>query len=123
MNKEKTKIPGGKGGTLHVPSKGDPSPNPNGRPKGSKNRSTLFRKWMEMETKGKNPVTGKDEEMTVEDKMILKIISKALVDGDVSAFREAMDSMYGKHKDQVEIKEVDKFAPLELIKQISEDGD
>jgi len=78
------------------------SPNPDGRPKGSKNRSTIFKKWMEIATKGKNPISGNDEEMSVEDKMVLKMISKVLVDGDVAAFKEAMDSMYGKHRERID---------------------
>lgn len=79
------------------------SGNPEGRKPGTKNRATLFKKWMEIKTKGKNPVSGIEEEMSVEDKMVLKIISKVLIDGDVSAFKEAMDSVYGKHRDYMDL--------------------
>ena len=40
------------------------SGNPNGRPKGSKNRSTIARKWLEVNQSLKNPITGEQETMS-----------------------------------------------------------
>lgn len=77
------------------------SGNPNGRPKGSKNRSTIARYWMEVEQKLKNPLTGSDETMSQEDLMTLAMIKKAR-EGDVAAYKALMDSGYGAPIQQVE---------------------
>ena len=62
--------------------------NPKGKPPGTKNRSTILKKWIEVATKLKNPVTGKDEFGTVEDKVTLALIARALT-GDVQAIKDA----------------------------------
>lgn len=77
------------------------SGNPNGRPKGSKNRSTIARYWLEVNQKLKNPITGEDETMSQEDLITLSIIKKAR-DGDVSAYKALMDSGYGAPLQQIE---------------------
>ena len=76
------------------PFKKGQSGNPNGRPKGRKNRSTIARYWLEVNQNLKNPLTGTDEEMSQEDLMTLALIKKAR-EGDVSAYRALMDSGYG----------------------------
>jgi hypothetical protein len=58
------------------------SGNPNGRPKGSKNRSTIARKWLETIQSAKNPITGDDEKLT--------------------AYKQLMDSGYGMPTQQIE---------------------
>jgi hypothetical protein len=58
-------------------------PNPNGRPKGSKNRSTIARKWLETIQSAKNPITGEDEKLSQEDLMTLALLKKAR-NGDVA---------------------------------------
>lgn len=77
------------------------SGNPNGRPKGSKNRSTIARQWLEVNQKLKNPITGQDETMSQEDLMTLALIKKAR-EGDVSAYKALMDSGYGAPVQQIE---------------------
>ena len=77
------------------------SGNPNGRPKGSKNRSTIARYWLEVNQKLKNPLTGTDETMSQEDLMTLALIKKAR-EGDVAAYRALMDSGYGAPVQQIE---------------------
>jgi len=77
------------------------SGNPNGRPKGSKNRSTIARKWLEVNQSLKNPLTGESETMSQEDLMTLALIKKAR-EGDVSAYKALMDSGYGAPLQQVE---------------------
>ena len=77
------------------------SGNPNGRPKGAKSRSTVIKRWLEAMDKGKNPMTGEVEEMSVEDKMTLALIGKALK-GDTSAYKALMDSAYGAPKQEIE---------------------
>jgi hypothetical protein len=84
------------------------SGNPNGRPKGSKNRSTIARYWLEVNQKLKNPLTGTDEEMSQEDLMTLALIKKAR-EGDVSAYRALMDSGYG--------------APVQVVEQTNTNVD
>lgn len=77
------------------------SGNPNGRPKGSKNRATIARKWLEVLDKAKNPVTGEDEQMSFEDRMTLSLIRKSLK-GDTQAYKALMDSAYGAPKQEIE---------------------
>lgn len=71
------------------------SGNPNGRPKGARNRSTIAKQWLEVSQKIKNPITGKEENLEQQDIMTLALIKKAR-NGDVSAYKELMDSAYGK---------------------------
>lgn len=77
------------------------SGNPNGRPKGRRNRSTIARQWLEVNQKLKNPITGQDETMSQEDLMTLALIKKAR-EGDVSAYKALMDSGYGAPVQQIE---------------------
>lgn len=77
------------------------SGNPNGRPKGSKNRSTIARKWLEVNQKLKNPLTSEEETMSQEDLMTLALIKKAR-EGDVHAYKALMDSGYGAPIQQIE---------------------
>jgi hypothetical protein len=76
--------------------------NPNGRPKGSKNRSTIARKWLGNHPKSaKNPITGEDEKLSQEDLMTLALLKKAR-NGDVAAYKQLMDSGYGMPTQQIE---------------------
>jgi hypothetical protein len=70
------------------------SGNPNGRPKGSRNRSTIARQWLEASEKFKNPLTQETQELSQEDIMTLALINKARK-GDVNAYKALMDSGYG----------------------------
>jgi hypothetical protein len=75
--------------------------NPNGRPKGSKNRSTIARRWLEVNQNLKNPLTGVEETMSQEDLMTLALIKKAR-EGDVNAYKALMDSGYGAPLQQID---------------------
>ena len=77
------------------------SGNPNGRPKGSRNRSTIARLWLEVNQSLKNPLTGEQETMSQEDLMTLALIKKAR-EGDVNAYKALMDSGYGAPLQQIE---------------------
>lgn len=77
------------------------SGNPNGRPKGSRNRSTVAREWLSAIQKQKNPISGKDEELTQEDIITLQQIHKARK-GDTNAYKAVMDSAYGAPKQDIE---------------------
>lgn len=83
------------------PFKKGQSGNPAGRPKGALNRSTIARKWLEVNQSLKNPLTGENEMMSQEDLMTLALIKKAR-EGDVSAYKALMDSGYGAPIQQVE---------------------
>lgn len=76
--------------------------NPNGRPKGSKNRSTIARKWLEVMQDAKNPITGDLEKLSQEDLMTLAIIHKARK-GDVNAYKQLMDSAFGMPTQQIDV--------------------
>ena len=84
-----------------IPFKKGESGNPNGRPKGSKNRSTIARRWLEVNQSLKNPLTGENETMSQEDLMTLALIKKAR-EGDVNAYKALMDSGYGAPVQQIE---------------------
>ena len=83
------------------PFKKGESGNIEGRPKGSKNRSTIARQWLEVNQSLKNPLTGEQETMSQEDLMTLALIKKAR-EGDVSAYKALMDSGYGQPLQQIE---------------------
>ena len=79
-------------------------PNPNGHPKGVKNRSTIVRAILEMKgmlptdifKKLKQMYPQVENKMTVEEIMAVVISHKAITKGDVSAYNAIMDSRYGK---------------------------
>ena len=77
------------------------SGNPKGRPKGSKNRSTIAKKWLQVLQETKNPLTLESEELSQEDVITLALLKKA-AKGDVNAYKALMDSGYGSPVQQVE---------------------
>ncbi len=77
------------------------SGNPNGRPKGSRNRSTIVREWLECSESVTNPITGEKETLQQSDIITLALIKKARK-GDVNAFKELMDSGFGKSTQTIE---------------------
>ena len=92
-----------RGGTpenLIPPQKGEIR-NPKGRPVGSRNRETIIRQWLESIKNAKNPITGELEALPIVDQIVLALIGKALK-GDVYAFKELMDSAFGKVTDKTE---------------------
>lgn len=84
------------------PFKKGQSGNPSGRPKGSLNRSTIARKWLDTHNDSINPITQVTEQLTQEDLMTLALIKKANK-GDVQAYKQLMDSAYGKATASVDI--------------------
>ena len=86
------------------------SGNPAGRPVGSKNRSTIAKKWLETPEQFKNPITGEIEELTQEDIGTLALIKK-MRSGDVRAYDSLMDSAFGKAVQTNDIN-VNKDGPL-----------
>ena len=84
-----------------IPYQKGQSGNPKGRPVGSKNRSTIAKKWLSVEQNQKNPLTNKDEDMSQEDLITLALIKKARK-GDVQAYQKLLDSAYGAPVQQIE---------------------
>jgi hypothetical protein len=71
--------------------------NPTGRPKGSRNRSTIIKELFEFAKNQKNPLTGEQETLTQEQAITLAMLVKA-GKGDVNAYKALMDSCYGAPK-------------------------
>jgi hypothetical protein len=84
-----------------IPPKKGEVRNPKGKPKGTKNRSTILKKWMTVAAKIKHPETEEMLNGIVEDKVQLALIAKAL-SGDVQAIKEINDTLYGKIPDKSE---------------------
>lgn len=83
--------------------------NPNGRPKGSRNRSTIVRELLEKAAlksiaAKQAKELGEDVDLeckTIADQIAAAIMLKAMA-GDTTAFNALMDSAYGKIVDKVE---------------------
>jgi hypothetical protein len=91
-------------------------PEKNGRPKGSRNRSTIARQWLETTQKAKNPITGVEETLSQEDLGTLAMVKK-MRDGDVSAYKALMDSGYGAPVQQIEQTNIEQ--PLFNLDELS----
>ena len=78
------------------------SGNPDGRPIGAKNRSTIAKKWLEVELNERNPLTGLAEKLSYEDIITLTQIKKAQYDEDTLAYKALMDSAYGAPKQEID---------------------
>ena len=85
-----------------IPYKKGQSGNPKGRPKGSKNRSTIVKEILSLmvQTKDNN---GNEVWQSNEYLMVQAMVNKAIEKGDVSAFNALYDNLYGKLKDTVDM--------------------
>ena len=84
-----------------IPFKKGQSGNPKGRPKGSLNRSTIAKKWLEVLSQ-EELEDGVVKWLSNEEAITLALIQKAR-NGDVNAYKALMDSAYGTAKDTVDI--------------------
>ncbi len=82
-------------------SENQPAHNP-GRPKGSRNRSTVLAEIFELLIAGKD-LTGTEKEMPVEVALMNSLVRKGL-EGDTTAIRDALDTVYGKLKDVTKLE-------------------
>lgn len=73
------------------------SGNPHGRPKGTKNLSTILKEMLELETE----VDG--EKMTNKDAIIRKLMKKSK-EGDMKAIQEVFDRTEGKSKQEIKLE-------------------
>ena len=67
-----------------------------------KRRSTIARKWLEVEVNEKNPLTGLAEKLSYEDIITLAQIKKAKEDADTNAYKALQDSAYGAPKQEID---------------------
>jgi hypothetical protein len=81
---------------------GEPSHNPNGRPKGALNRSTLIKKFFESNLKTENPLTGKHENLSMGEHAVLSMLHESIKNGNVQATQFIFDSLYGKIVDKLQ---------------------
>ena len=93
--------------------------NPKGKPKGTRNRSTIAREWLEVTQYITNPITGEKEKLEQQDIMTLAIIKKARA-GDVAAYKALLDSAYGQPLQQIQ-QEVSKIDEIEIIIKEADD--
>ena len=105
------------GGAIVHAEKGETA-NPNGRPKGVRNRATIVREWLEASEKYKNPLTGQVEQLSQADIITLALINKARK-GDVAAFKELMDSCFGKIANQIDVNDI---TPIIKVTQEQKDA-
>lgn len=76
------------------------SGNPAGRQVGSKNRSTIVKKWMEVASKNENYLTKQFEELTEEDWQILSLIKQGRR-GNIQATKLLFDMLYGQQEKNI----------------------
>lgn len=109
---EKTLIPQPHGGALSPPFQPGERGNPDGRPKGSRNRATILREMLAVKLKDqdgklkKNPIT-EAETITYEEAIDAALVKKAL-NGHLPAIQEIKDTLHGK------IKEVQQIIPPDI---------
>tara|TARA_R100000353_G_scaffold13829_1_gene13858 strand:+ start:69 stop:410 length:342 start_codon:yes stop_codon:yes gene_type:complete len=78
------------------------SGNPAGRPKGSKNRSTIIKEILNLMVQVKDH-NGDEVWQSNEYRMVQAMVNKAIEKGDVAAFNALYDNLYGKLKDTVDM--------------------
>lgn len=92
--------------------------NPKGKPKGTKNRATILKKWISTKIQIVHPETGQKIKVTLEDAIALGILKEASK-GNVAAFKEINDALYGKIPDKQELTGKDgkdiSFSPITFI--------
>ena len=93
-----------------IPFEKGQSGNPNGRPKGSRNRSTIAREMLALLSKHKDD-QGIESELSNEEIMTLKQIKKAIDDQDTNAYKAVLDSAYGAPKQEIDQKNTEVKPP------------
>ena len=91
------------------------SGNPAGKKKGTRNRSTIARKWLEALESVKNPITGEIDKLSQEDIITLAMIKKARK-GDSQAYRALMDSGFGAPKQEIKTEQATSEIKVTVIK-------
>jgi hypothetical protein len=76
------------------------SGNPNGRPKGSRNLSTILKEMLKEEIEVKNE-DGTVEKKQLQDVIVRKLITQATNKGNLRAIQEIFDRVEGKAKQEI----------------------
>jgi len=71
------------------------SGNPAGKPKGCRSMMSILKELLLMEIKCQNPITEKVETMEIKVAIGIKLIEKALKEGDLGAIKEIRDMVDG----------------------------
>ena len=85
-----------------IPWKPGQSGNPKGKKKGTLHSRTIIAKWLAVKENIKNPITGKMENMTQYDAIVLAQLAKAR-NKDTIAFNALLDRSEGKPKQDIEL--------------------
>jgi len=94
--------------------KGDPSPNPSGKPKGTLSFKTIIKRWMAAEMDEENPETGQKEKMTLADIITLKQFQKAKR-GDTRAFEVLKNHIESLPKQGIDLSNTDGTLSKEIV--------
>lgn len=78
------------------------SGNPNGRPEGARNRSTVLKELLATICEFTNPLTLRKETADLETQIMAALAAKARR-GDIAAIKEIQDTLYGKVTDKQEL--------------------
>jgi hypothetical protein len=78
------------------------SGNPEGRPEGTRNRSTVLRELLSQICDFTNPITLRKESADLETQIMTALAARARR-GDVTAIREIQDTLYGKLSEKNEL--------------------
>ena len=89
--------------------KGDPSPNPNGRPKGRKNFATIYREAIEKIAASKD-ITADEFEI----QLVQQAITKGF-NGDRSFYSDTMDRVHGRATQQLDMTTNGKDLPTPIV--------
>ena len=91
-----------------IPPKKGEVRNPKGKPKGTKNKSTIFKEMLASKING---------DLTVQEELVTKLY-EAMKDGDLKAIDLILNGAFGKDKQVVEQTNVnDKPVKIEFIKK------
>jgi len=80
--------------------------NPNGRPKGTRNRSTIIREFLNRDIEWED-IDGKPKKLQVIEAMTAEQIKKAIKNGDTSAFNAVLNHGYGNPEQELKHSGVD----------------
>ena len=91
------------------------SGNPAGRPKGTLNSKTILDRFLALEEKMTNPVTGKQEQFSQYEIIYLQLIGQARK-GNLKAMKELLDRYEGRPQQKVEINQInEKHVTVQIL--------